>query len=225
MKENIKVVIFDADYTLYTPDADKGYEAKFKFLERETGIPSEKIRRVWKEVLEEVKNSKDPQKRRRTYSTRRALEKFGIENSEELAKKSVDVFLDEVVRSMETMKGAEEILERLNTKYDLVVASDEFKGNLKKKLNSFLGDWKDYFQAMITPETTGEMKPSKRYYEAVHEELGYDYKEMIMVGDSWRRDLEPTKKGMETVLINESCEGNPDYHIKELGELRDILGA
>lgn len=221
----IRVIIFDGDHTLYFPQTSKAYDRKFSFLKRETGISKNKIRKVWKDVVDEVKDDLNPEKRSREYSTKKALEKLDIDNPDTLSERAVDVFWSSVEDNLKVRDDAEALIYELGEKYTLVIASDEFEKRLIGKLNSFLQDWKEYFDFMVTPEKTKSMKPSERYYEIVIENLDVEPSEMVMIGDSWERDLEPAKKiGIKTVLISEEKEGVPDYHIQDLKELKSIFG-
>ncbi|MDY6788660.1 MAG: HAD family hydrolase, partial [Candidatus Nanohaloarchaea archaeon] len=106
----------------------------------------------------------------------------------------------------------------------LAVASDEFKRPLERKLNKVLGSWKDYFNHLITPRETESMKPSEEFYNSVLEKEGLDPADVAMVGDSWKRDLEPAQRcGLITILVSEEKKGDPDFHIKNLEELEEIM--
>lgn len=219
----MKAIIFDSDHTLYIPHTSEAYRRKFEYLGESTGIPSEKIRKVWNETVEELKESTDPEKRKRTYSTKLALNKLGVGNSKELGQKAVEIFWGVVAENLEPRNKAVDTLEELKG-YKLAVASDEFRRGLEKKLNSLLGDWREYFLFLITPDSTGVMKPSEKYYEIAMERLGVDLPEVMVVGDSWRRDLEPAKKlGIKTVLLKDDKEGTPDYWVKGFEDLKEVL--
>ena len=221
----IRVIIFDGDHTLYFPHTSKAYDRKFSFLERKTGISRSEIRKVWEGIVDEVKGDPNPEKRTREYSTKKTLEKLHVDNPDLLAEKAVDVFWTSVKDNLQVRDDAEALLNDLREKYTLVIASDEFEKRLVGKLNSFLQDWKKYFDFMVTPEKTKSMKPSERYYEIALKKLDVQPSEMVMIGDSWERDLEPAKKlGIKTVLISEQKEGDPDYLIQDLKDLKSILG-
>ena len=54
-----------------------------------------------------------------------------------------------------------------------------------KKLG--LGEYVDY---LVTSEEAGTEKPGRRIFERVMEKMGHGSEELLMVGDSERRDIE-----------------------------------
>lgn len=219
---DIKCVAFDADHTLYSVNPVKGYNEKFEFLSRKTGFDAEKIRRTWLKIVDELKDSKDPKKRSREYSTAKALEVLGIpkNKTEKLVCDALKVFWENV--EIKANPLARETIEKLKKSKAIVVAvlSDEYREHLKMKL---IKAGIPEFDLMICPEDTGEMKPSTRFYEMLMDITRLEPHEILMVGDSWRRDLEPAKRlGLLTALYRKR-EGVPDFFIDSLEEIIDIV--
>ncbi|MCD6381617.1 MAG: HAD family hydrolase [Candidatus Aenigmarchaeota archaeon] len=223
----IRAVFFDADGTLYRINKKRAYDELFKFLEDRIKLDRKLIEDKWNELKNEIMNSQarwDPEKRKREYLLRKLLEYFNVENIELIIKQSLELFWYIVLLEMEAMPYAKEVLEDLSNRYILVVTSEEFENILKKKLDAVLGDWKKYFKFLITPDETKIMKPSKRFYEFSMKKLDLKSNEVVVIGNSWEKDLKPAKEiGIKTILLNIRKEGEPDFQIKSLKELKDIL--
>lgn len=208
----LKAIIFDADGTLYNVETKRAYFLAADFLRAKTGIPSEKISAEWKKTVDEIKSSSkdalDPKKRQRKYALEKTLLRLGVgkEKIGSLTQEALDIFWSAVIEDLETFPAVSEILEKLAEKYVIAVASEEFRENLILKLVRAFGDWKKYFKILITPEQTGAMKPSEKYYLKAMKKLNFKPKEILAVGDSDERDLDPAKKlGIKTIKIS-PCE-------------------
>ncbi len=225
----IKAVFFDADGTLYIVNKENAYKEFFRFLSEKTGIDVKEIGEKWKELKQEILNSEDrndPKKRRREYLTKKLLMYFNLDNEtiDILVHDSLDLFWHIILSDTFPLPHVEEVVANLSKDYILVVCSDEFRDILEKKLNKIFGDWRKYFKFLVTPDETGTMKPSKRFYEIALDRLDVKPDEAVMVGNSWKKDLEPAKNlGMKTVLLNNEKEGEPDFWLKSLKDLIGIV--
>lgn len=202
----IKAIVFDADNTLYKINAANAYGKKFGFLGRKTGIEKGKIEAAWRGVVKEVANSGNPEERQREYSTAKSLVLLGIgeKEAEKLAKEALEIFWQQVLEDLEYPREIRGLFGELAKEYVLVVASDEFRENLVRKLNRVFGDWKKYFRFLVTPEDTKSMKPNKRYYEIAMERLGLKPGEILVVGDSEERDAGPAQAlGIRAEVTND----------------------
>ncbi len=207
-----KAIIFDADGTLYNARTKRAYSLAADFLRAKTGILAEKINTEWKKTVDEIKSSSkdalNPGKRQRKYALEKTLLRLGVgkEKAGFLTHEALDIFWGAVIEDLETFPAVSETLENLAKKYVIAVASEEFRENLIPKLVRAFGDWKKYFKILITPEETGIMKPSEKYYLKAMEKLNFKPEEIMAVGDSDERDLDPAKKlGIKTLKIS-PCE-------------------
>mgnify|MGYP006268202655 CR=1 FL=1 len=74
------------------------------------------------------------------------------------------------------------------------------------------------------PEDVKTMKPSKKYYELVIKKTNLRDNEIIVVGDSWERDLKPAKDiELKTVLLSNIRNGSPNYFIEDITKILNIL--
>lgn len=204
----LKAIIFDADGTLYNIKTKRAYSLAADFLSEKIGIPAKEINSEWKKIIDGIKSSSEdslnPKKRAREYALKKLLLKFGVKNKniDPLVGKTLKIFWSVALEDLEIFPEIAKTLKALSKDYALAVASEEFKANLIKKLNRAFGDWKKYFKILITPETTGTMKPSEKYCEAARQKLKLGADEILAVGDSDERDLGPAKKiGFKTLKV------------------------
>lgn len=223
-KMPIKCIIFDADNTLYfTKNASKlGYAVLFQFLQQKTGISIEKLQSTFNKIVNLAKKDTNPAKRKREYALKNLLSKHFI-NSPEILAEALEVFWEVVGKNIQPAPEAKKIISALQKNYILALASDEFQKPLILKLKSALGEF-NIFKIIVTPEITKTMKPSRIYYDKIIEELKLLPSEILMIGDSWDRDLAPARLvGLKTLLVGPKKKGNPHYWVKKLTKAPMIL--
>ncbi len=227
-----RVVIFDADHTLYLVNTKRAYQNMFSMLSRELGVPAleieQEFRNILSKILETPELYNDPEKRKREYTIERVMEvlraDMPAQKKRELVEKSVKKFFDIVSQDLEPWPGLEDLLRDLSKKYVLYVSTEEFSPWIEQKLSRAIPGWEGFFRGVITPDETGTMKPAREYCTLILEREKASPQEAVMVGDDWRRDLEPAKRlGVATILVSEAREGEPDYHVKTLPEIHPIL--
>ena len=223
----IGAIIFDADHTLYFPKHTDAYEKKFNYLGKETGIDPGEIRDEWKRIVNGLleKGVRDYKKRSREYSTKKTLVECGVEEkrAEKLTEKAIDIFWKEEIKELDYDPEIKNTIQSLGKKYKLCVASDEYDKGLKMKLKKVFGDWRKYFEFIVSADDTKELKPSKKFCKIPMERFGTEPEETVFVGDSWGRELEVAKNmGLKTVLVGKEKEGNPDYFIMDISEIEYI---
>ena len=198
----IKAILFDADNTLYKVHKERAYEEMLKFLFKKLNTHEEVLKKKYEDIISDVKKHNDPKKRQREYSISLLLKEFGS-NDDKLIKESLDIFWKYVLRDLEVLINKDKI-KRLSSKYVLAIASDEFRKNLEMKLDKIFGGWNKYFKFLITPEDTNEMKPSDKYYRLALKKLELKPTDVLVVGDSIERDIEPARKfGLKALLPEE----------------------
>jgi len=228
-----KSLIFDADNTLYKTDPKKAYEKQFSFLCKSLCLNRDALEREWKNILKTVVLSNSLVERSRQFSLAKAVNaalngKRTCANErsiEKAVKESIELFYEEVLRSgMDFSKKTPSMILRLKKKYNVFVASDEYRAFLEKKLSFVFGNMKDYFDGIVSCEDAGCLKPSKKFHEILIEKYNLAPKNCTIIGDSWERDLKTAKQaGITTVLVGTGEEGSPDFWIKEIGQLEGIL--
>lgn len=221
----IKAIIFDADNTLYTINTEEAYSELYKYIASQVHSSITKIRDRHKELRDSVKQELDPKKRNYEYSIAILLSEYD-KDTKDIIKEAMRIFWDKIIDDLEETPTTIITVLELKDKYTLAIASDEFRPVLDKKLERIFRSHKDSFTVIITPEDTGTMKPSAKYYELALKKLKVRPDEAIVVGDSYIRDLAPAKSlGIRTVLLADPAndDGSPDYSIKKMIELKKII--
>ncbi len=228
---SVKVVIFDADHTLYTTDTSHAYDEMFRYLAKVLKEEKSVVERVWREHVRNILNSKDaknPEKRSRYYSLYIVLGQFGVTHEdgvERIMEEALSIFWEGILSTLSpAVPELERFIKKLAEKYVLCIASDEFMDMLELKLDKALPSWRGIFRMVVTPEKTGTMKPSRKFYRIIMEELNVKPEECVVVGDDWERDLKPAKQlGMKTVLVSAEKKGSPDGWVQKLDELEKMI--
>lgn len=227
----VKAIVFDADHTFYDIDVKKAYDVMFSYLSEETGLDIVLLRTVWRRhvcTILKSERSQDLNRRKREYVLDMALNQLDVDKRkiDDLIKCALELFWKTVVENLSEKSNTVATINRLKEtgRFVLIVASDEYLQPLEMKLNKIFGDWKKYFDFVISSDIAGELKPSAKYYDLVAEKYGFEPEDFVFVGDSWIRDLEiPYSIGSCTVLISDKKEGTPAHFIQDISELEKIL--
>jgi putative hydrolase of the HAD superfamily len=126
--------------------------------------------------------------------------------------------------------GVHDAIKTLSENYKLGVISDAIfsPGRSLKKLLEDEGLLK-YFTAFVFSDEVGCSKPAKCVFEAAKEGLGFEYNEIIHIGDREHNDvLGPKKMGMHSVLClaaldRGSDRTRPDAYFENYNELPKLI--
>ena len=188
----VKGIIFDADHTLYEHDKEKAYTAMLDYVEKEVSISKSKLIPAWIRNYEEHKHQDGLHARRIENVLKDTLSNFLDRVPEEVVEKGTQIFWDNLLRTLNTNPNLKNMLISLKNKgYKLAISSDEYKDILNMKMNKILPNWRNYFDVVVTSEDVGSMKPSRRFFDLALEKLGLSPNEVLVVGDSYERDLNP----------------------------------
>ena len=123
------------------------------------------------------------------------LSALGIEDAEINA--DIATYCDGLVRR--NMEQTREVLEHLSARYPLVLVSN-FYGNIRAVLHSY--GIEHYFGAVIESAVVGIRKPDARIFGLGVEALGFSPEEVLVVGDSYDKDIVPAHSlGCRTVWL------------------------
>lgn len=147
--------------------------------------------------------------------------------SEELARKMSGYFLDVLPTKQNLFPYTHEILRHLKEKeYKLHLITNGFEKTQWRKLdNSKLGQ---YFEEVITSETSNSVKPNKEIFEYALRITGAELTHSIMIGDNLDADIKGAiNAGMDSIFVNHiksDLKGlQPTYVIHHLKELEEIF--
>ncbi|MDR0506222.1 MAG: HAD family hydrolase [Dysgonamonadaceae bacterium] len=97
------------------------------------------------------------------------------------------------------LTDAKPVLEKLKLKYPLVLVSN-FYGNMEAVLNDFGLD--NYFEEIIESAKVNIRKPNPAIFELGVKALGLDSRNVVVIGDSWTKDIAPAQKtGCQTIWL------------------------
>ena len=124
----------------------------------------------------------------------------------------------------EVLKTTRPVVETLSKKYKLVLVSN-FYGNIQ----TILGDFKldSFFADVVESSVVGVRKPDPAIYQLGVDAMGFNASEVLVVGDSFSKDVVPAKKvGCKVVWLKGEGWGNetideslPDVIITSLDQL------
>jgi HAD superfamily hydrolase (TIGR01509 family) len=118
-------------------------------------------------------------------------------------------------------KGARKTIQELGKKYKLGIVTNR----LKKRffLIPDLRDLKKLFSVVIAFEDTKNHKPHPEPLLVACRKLGVKPNEVVYVGDAETDIIAGKEAGTKTILYKEYLLSNPDFHIKALRDLIELL--
>lgn len=124
--------------------------------------------------------------------------------------------------------GAESLLEQLDGKYLLYIASNGAEKVQSSRLSS--AGIEKYFDGIFISENLGYNKPDKRFFEKCFNEIpGFDKSKAVMIGDSLTSDIKGGKNAeIKTIWFNPTGVVNkadikPDFEVFDLLQAPEIL--
>ena len=114
-----------------------------------------------------------------------------------------------------TIHAARPVLKKLSERYPLFLVSN-FYGNIETVLNDF--GLREYFGAVTESATAGVRKPDPAIFRLAVERSGLAPGELVVVGDSYDKDVVPAKTvGCQTIWLKKT--GWNDYLGNETADL------
>lgn len=108
---------------------------------------------------------------------------------------------------LHVLETSREVIRRLARRYPLVLVSN-FYGNIRAILRDFR---LEYFQAVVESAAVGIRKPDPRIFQMGVDALGMDSHEVLVVGDSFTKDIMPAASiGCRTAWIRGRGWGDED---------------
>lgn len=129
---------------------------------------------------------------------------------------------------LDILKTTRKVVENLSEKYKLVLVSN-FYGNINTILEDF--GLAQFFSEVIESSVVGVRKPDPAIYALGVEAMGYAAENVLVVGDSFSKDVVPAKKvGCKVAWLEGKGWGGeeidralPDVIITDLAELLSML--
>ncbi len=149
-------------------------------------------------------------------------------NDEKLAERYSEDFFRVIPTKKKLMPNVVEVLDGLNSKYNLYILSNGFRELQSVKMQSAAID--KYFKKIILSEDIGLLKPSSQLFYYALSATQSELKDTIMIGDSWSADIVGAHGiGMDQVFYNYKNVADddrgflPTYEIVDHKELLNIL--
>ena len=129
-------------------------------------------------------------------------------------------------RTLKPYPNVRRTLAALSKQYKLAIVTDAPKFQAWTRLYDLRLE--KYFDFVIAFEDTGMLKSKKMPFRKAFKILKLKPSEILMVGDSMKRDVKPAKKlGMRTVLAKygqfREERGRADYEINDISEILKIV--
>lgn len=146
-------------------------------------------------------------------------------NDIEVKQRTIAIYCYEYAR--ECIEEIRPVLEAIKKRYPMVVVSN-FYGNLTSVLKDF--DLLKYFTDVIESAVVGVRKPNKEIFKLGVESLGMKAGDVLVVGDSYTKDIEPAMLlGCKTVWLKgigwekEEVNNNASLEVRELNEIAKAI--
>lgn len=136
-----------------------------------------------------------------------------------------DLCYDYVLQVLERTRP---VVQKLSEHYKLVLVSN-FYGNIETILKDF--GLADFFSAVVESSVVGVRKPDPAIYQLGVDAMGYPAEKVLVVGDSFSKDVVPAKKvGCQVAWLKGQGWGNeeidetlPDVIITDLPDLLSYI--
>jgi putative hydrolase of the HAD superfamily len=148
--------------------------------------------------------------------------------TDETYEKCVEVYKTVKLDTIEAYDGVQETLDQLKSRgLKLALVTDADVDNAMKRLNKT--DLQDDFDIFISTDMTGKKKPAPDSLLLAVEKLELKPEEIILVGDSLRRDIDPAKNlGMITVYAAYGDRNFLEWHSSSadfiVDDIRELIG-
>ncbi len=231
-----KLVFFDFDQTII--NSGVGFSAAYKKLaEKFESILKIQGLQLDSEVILNKILTKDKEFNKNKIYDRDLwwnpiLKEFNVkqELSQDKIKRLTETYWNTVIEYTEPYPDTFEILDYLKDKYKLALISDTDGLKGMKKIRIQKSNIAQYFDYIIVPgDDTKSVKPDPEPFLRIAKQAKVkpSKKECLMIGDKPFTDIKGAKNaGFTTVLIHRAdwnVDPVPDYLIKELRELKEIL--
>jgi len=206
----VKVISFDADGTLVTPDFSQAvwYEGIPSLYARRNGISFQEAKAFIEKEYQVVGDC-----RIEWYDIKYWLQRFGLGDCHEQ-------MLEDYRYRVSCYPEVAQALSSLSRDYTLVVVSCSTREFLPYLLNGIEG----YFARILsTVSDYGQVKTPEFYLE-VCREMGVSPQEMAHVGDLWEQDFVfPSEAGIKAFHLDRRGERKDSNSLESLGDLEKRL--
>lgn len=231
IKENIKVVFFDLDNTLW--NFEKNSELTLKELYEDKIYELDKYRIGYRNFIdmfeiinehlwEDYRCGRVSKKQLRMGRFQKALREIGIDNicfadaieKEYVSKTALQPYLEE---------NALDVLNYLYGRYSLGIITNGFAEAQEVKLKN--SNIREFFNYVIVSEAAGYTKPNRGIFDYGLKAAGVNHSEALFVGDEYQVDmLGAQNAGIKGIWFNKKhAKDTRQYDCIEIYNLSDLL--
>lgn len=225
MKPVITDVFFDLDHTLW--DFEKNSALTFAKILKDNHVPVDYSRFVenyvpinheyW-ELFREEKITKEELRYGRLQKTFESLE-VSIEQS--LIEILSEEYLTVLPKNNHLFEGAFEILEYLQSKYNLHIITNGFQEVQNHKIKN--SNLTPFFKTVTNSESAGVKKPNPGIFEFALQQANTTKEQSVMIGDCIDADVKGALNfGMDAILFSQNNTLTIDENIKKIHHLLDL---
>ncbi|MEM4360129.1 MAG: HAD-IA family hydrolase [Candidatus Bilamarchaeaceae archaeon] len=227
MKSRIRAIFLDLDDTLYdfSKASSKAMEEVYQLVIRRYGnISLTDLEDQYAKILSKVEEDAFLDGRTgNEYRTERfivLLSQFGI-HDDRLVKEMVDVYGDTLEKNLYLFSGVSDELIRLKSNFDLYLITDGPE-DAQKKAIKILGIDK-IFKGVFISGACKKIKSDGGLFSHALEKTGLNADEVIMVGDSYERDIIGAfAAGIESIWVNKKGEKAPSEVAKPRAVIKNV---
>lgn len=222
--KHINHIFFDLDHTLWDFETNSDIAFKTTFQKNNVNVSLEKFlnyyrpinQKYWK-LYREDRVSKSELRYGRLNDT---FKKINMKVPDELIENLAIDYIDVLPNSNVLFEGAHDILEHLQTNYQLHIITNGFNEVQYKKMDQ--SDLTKYFKTIITSEDAGVKKPNPTIFKYALAQTNAVSRESIMIGDNWEADIMGAKgAGFDVIYCNFNKEA-VSSNIKSVSNLLEI---
>ncbi len=224
---NYKMIIFDADETLFDFNKSERYafikamkESNLEFEEEHLLIYKEINVGIW----QEFEKGLITQKELKIDRYRRFIKKIGVSVDAYLFAES---FMNNLEHASFLFEGAKELIEDLSKTHRLIMVTNGLTRVQRTRIRKSV--IANYFEEIIISEEIGYAKPNPMIFEKGLKNISLPMKkEIVIIGDSLTSDIKGgLNYGIDTVLYNPNKNINktdikPKHEIYTLLEIHDL---
>jgi HAD superfamily hydrolase (TIGR01549 family) len=202
----VKVVSFDAEGTLVTPDFSYAvwFEAIPECYAERHGVNFELARKAIEEEYQKVGDQ-----RLEWYDVRYWFDKLDLGMPDQM--------LERCKSKVQYYPEVEEVLASLSGRYKLVVAS----GSMRDFLNHLLQDIEPYFTRIFSSLTDYKQLKTSEFYLRMCQAMGVKPSQVVHVGDNWQFDfVAPREVGIQAFYLDRKRQANHQNAVASLLQLK-----
>lgn len=225
MKPVITDVFFDLDHTLW--DFEKNSALTFAKILKDNHVPVDyskfvenyvPINHEYWELFREEKITKEELRYGRLQKT---FESLGVAVEQSLIEILAEEYLAVLPKNNHLFQGAFEILEYLQSKYNLHIITNGFQDVQNHKIKN--SNLTPFFKTITNSESAGVKKPNPGIFEFALQQAKTTKEQSVMIGDCIDADVKGALNfGMDAILFSQNNTLTIDENIKKIHHLLDL---